>query len=199
MTALGWHKGVIFDLDGTLVDTRLDFTLLCQRLGWPVGTPILEHLATLTDPAEYAVATQIIEQFELEGAEQASWMPGAAELLRQLQQQKIPTAILTRNIKSATELCMKKLQFSVDIVLTREDCAPKPDPEGLLKIANHWQRDCRELLFIGDYVFDLQTAARAGMPSCLYRTAENGHFAAQADFVIDHFIELQRHYIVSTD
>jgi HAD superfamily hydrolase (TIGR01509 family) len=199
MTALGWHKGVIFDLDGTLVDTRLDFTLLCQRLGWPVGTPILEHLATLTDPAEYAVATQIIEQFELEGAEQASWMPGAAELLRQLQQQKIPTAILTRNIKSATNLCMKKLQFSVDIVLTREDCAPKPDPEGLLKIANHWQRDCRELLFIGDYVFDLQTAARAGMPSCLYRTAENGHFAAQADFVIDHFIELQRHYIVSTD
>lgn len=199
MTALGWHKGIIFDLDGTLVDTRLDFTLLCQRLGWPVGTPILEHLATLTDPAEYAVATQIIEQFELEGAEQASWMPGAAELLRQLQQQKIPTAILTRNIKSATELCMKKLQFSVDIVLTREDCAPKPDPEGLLKIANHWQRDCRELLFIGDYVFDLQTAARAGMPSCLYRTAENGHFAAQADFVIDHFIELQRHYIVSTD
>jgi HAD superfamily hydrolase (TIGR01509 family) len=198
MTALGWHKGVIFDLDGTLVDTRLDFTLLCQRLGWPVGTPILEHLATLTDPAEYAVATQIIEQFELEGAEQASWMPGAAELLRQLQQQKIPTAILTRNIKSATELCMQKLQFSVDVVLTREDCAPKPHPEGLIKIANHWQRECRELLFIGDYLFDLQTAARAGMPSCLYRTADNGHFADQADFVIDHFIELQRHYHLSS-
>lgn len=194
MTHLGSHQGIIFDLDGTLVDSRLDFSLLCQRLGWPAGTPILEHLATLTDKTEIAIAQQIIEQFELEGAARASWMPGAAELLQQLQRQNIPTAILTRNIKSATALCMNNLQISVDLVLTREDCAPKPDPAGLLHIAKHWQLECKQLLFVGDYLFDLQTAARAGMPSCLYRTADNGHFANLADFVIDHFAELHQHY-----
>jgi len=195
MTVLGSHQALIFDLDGTLVDSRLDFTLLCQRLGWPAGTPILEHLATLTDPVELSVAAKIIEQFELEGAARASWMPGAEALLAQLQQQGIPTAILTRNIKSATELCIKNLNICVDLVLTREDCAPKPDPAGLLQIARHWQLDCRHILFVGDYLFDLQTAARAGMPSCLYRTRENGHFAELADFVIDHFAELQQHYL----
>jgi len=194
MTVLGSHQGIIFDLDGTLVDSRLDFALLCQRLGWPTGTPILEHLATLTDPQEIAIANEIIEQFELEGAARASWMPGAADLLQQLQRQKIPTAILTRNIKSATALCMNNLQICVDLVLTREDCAPKPDPAGLLHIASQWQLECRQLLFVGDYLFDLQTAASAGMPSCLYRTADNGHFAELADFVIDHFAELHQHY-----
>ncbi len=194
MAVLGSHRGIIFDLDGTLVDSRLDFSLLCQRLGWPIGTPILEHLATLTDPEQVADAQYIIEQFELEGAASASWMPGAEALLQQLQQQQIPTAILTRNIKSATDLCIKNLQISVDIVLTRQDCAPKPDPAGLLHIAKHWQLDCQQLLFVGDYLFDLQTAARAGMPSCLYRTSDNGHFAQFADFTIDHFFELHQHY-----
>ena len=127
---LGDHQGVIFDLDGTLVDSKLDFSVLCQQLGWPAGTPILEHLATITDRNEYQRAVTIIEQFELEGAARASWMPGAADLLQQLQRQKIPTAILTRNIKSATELCINNLNICVDLVLTREDCAPKPDPAG---------------------------------------------------------------------
>lgn len=194
MTRLGLHQGIIFDLDGTLVDSQLDFSLLCQRLRWAEGTPILEHLATLTDASQVAEAQHIIEQFELEGAARAVLMPGVAPLLQHLQQLQIPTAILTRNIKSATELCMQKLNINVDLVLTREDCAPKPDPAGLLHIAGQWQLDCQQLLFVGDYLFDLQTAARAGMPSCLYRTAQNAHFAELADFIIDDFSELHRHY-----
>lgn len=195
MVRLGSHQGIIFDLDGTLVDSQLDFTLLCKRLGWPEGTAILEHLATLTQPGQIARAKQIIEDFELEGAAKATWMPGAAALLEHLQRLNIPTAILTRNIKSATELCMLNLNIQVDLVLTREDCAPKPDPAGLLYIARQWQLDCQKLLFVGDYLFDLQTAARAGMPSCLYRNADNGHFAEHADFIINDFSELHRHYL----
>ena len=188
------HLGIIFDLDGTLVDSALDFNLLCQKLGWPPGTPILEHLVQISDPQQRLQAEHIIEQFELEGAAKARWMPGAESLLHLLQQQGVQTAILTRNIKSATQLCIEKLSIPISLVLTREDCAPKPDPAGLWQIAKNWQLDCQQLLFVGDYLFDLQTARRAGMPSCLYRCTDNGHFAAQADFVIDHFVELQQIY-----
>lgn len=199
---LGEHRGVIFDLDGTLVDSRLDFSVLCQQLGWPAGTPILEQLATMTDRHEYQRALGIIEQFELAGAAAAQWMPGAADLLALLQQQQIPTAILTRNMRSATWHCLDRLGIAVDIVLTREDAPAKPDPTGLLQIASAWQLAPAELIFIGDFHFDLATARAAGMPGCLYLNDQNGHYRAQADFVLPHFDELrlcyqqQEHHIV---
>ena len=193
MIPLGRHRGIIFDLDGTLVDSKLDFTLLCQQLGWPAGTAILEHLATLP-AAEQQKALVVIEQFELAGAAAAHWMPGAAQLLQLLKAQQIPTAILTRNTRQATLLCARNLGIEVDVILTRDDAPAKPDPTGLLQIAGLWQQQCTDLLFVGDYLFDLQTAANAGMPSCLYRGSDNAHFADHADFVIDHFVELHRLY-----
>lgn len=191
---LGQQLGIIFDLDGTLVDSRLDFSLLCQQLGWPAGTAILEHLATLTNPAERARAEQIICDFEMQAAASAEWMPGAEALLRHLQQQNIPTAVLTRNMRAASELCRQRLAIPVPLWLTREDCPAKPDPAGLWLIAKQWQLPVSELLFVGDYWFDLETARRAGMASCLYLNAENQHFAADATYCIRHFIELHQLY-----
>lgn len=191
---LGEHQGVIFDLDGTLVDSKLDFHLLCRQLGWPAGTAILEHLQTLTEPAERQRALGIIEAFELAGAAAAQWMPGAAELLHLLQHHQIPTAILTRNMRSATNLCLQRLGIVVDIVLTREDAPAKPDPAGLLHIAKVWQKEPADLLFIGDFKFDLATAQAAGMPGCLYLNTHNKHYQSEADFVLAHFAELTHCY-----
>ncbi len=70
----------------------------------------------------------------------------------------------------------------------------KPDPAGLWLIAKQWQLPVSELLFVGDYWFDLETARRAGMASCLYLNAENQHFAADATYCIRHFIELHQLY-----
>lgn len=191
---LGQHLGIIFDLDGTLVDSKLDFNLLCHQLGWPVGTPILEHLAQLTEPAERAHAEQVIANFEMQGAAEACWMPGAEALLHHLAAKGIPTAILTRNMRAASQLCRERLAIPVSLWLTREDAPAKPDPTGLLQIAKHWQRPVQQLLFIGDYWFDLETARRAEMPSCLYLNDQNQHFAAAADYSIRHFIELHQLY-----
>ena len=195
MLALGEHKGIIFDLDGTLVDSKLDFDQLCQQLGWPLGTPILEHLATFPlNSAEYQRALQIIHEFELAGARNANWLPGAQELLTVLSEKQIPIAILTRNMREATLLCIEQLAIPIEMVITREDCQPKPDPSGLWHIAKAWQMPSHELLFIGDYLFDLQTAHNAGMPGCLYMNEHNQHFQEMADFVLTDFAHLTELY-----
>ena len=188
-------EGVVFDLDGTLVDSRLDFDELRRRLGFPPGQPILEHLATLNDPIQAATAEKIIADYEMACAKGARWMPGAQTLLKQLRRQNVPTAILTRNIKSATQLMMETLAISVDRVLTREDCRPKPAPDGLLLIAESLGLNTSASIYIGDYVFDLEAARSANMIACLYRNQRNGAFVDKADWVIDHFDQLTQAFI----
>lgn len=180
-------KGVIFDLDGTLVDSRLNFSQICLDIGWPVGTPLLEQLGQLSCQHEAARASNIIRQHELAGAVAASWMPGAKELLFKLKQRGLPLAILTRNMRDATWLMCQRLQIPIELILTREDCAAKPDPEGLHQIAAQWQLPAKQLVYVGDYLFDLQVAANAGMASCLYLNHQNQHFLPQADYSFRHY------------
>lgn len=186
-------KAVVFDLDGTLVDSKLDFTELRRRLGWPEQTLILEHLASLTCPLEQQQAMQIIVDFELEGARNAGWMPNADLLLQQLNQRQIPLAILTRNMRQATELCIEALSIPIDLVLTRDDAPAKPQPEGLWQIAQRLGVQPNEILYVGDYLFDIQTARNAGSYCCLYRYGDNHIYAEQADLVVDDLLELLGH------
>lgn len=185
-------EGVVFDLDGTLVDSRLDFAALRDQLGCPPDIGVLEFVAGLDDREAARVAETAIHDFEMAGARAATWMPGARALLECLHERSLPTAILTRNKREAVTMTVDNLRIDVDMVLTREDCRPKPDPEGLLRIAAHWRRDPSRLVYIGDFRFDLEAARNAGMMACLYLNACNGDLIGQADWAIAHFDELTR-------
>lgn len=186
-------KAVVFDLDGTLVDSKLDFSELRRRLGWPEQSLILEHLATLDCEVKKQQAEQIIIDFELEGARRASWMPNAEVLLQQLKRQNMPMAILTRNMRQATDLCMQALNIPIELVLTRDDAPAKPQPEGLWLIAEQLAVAPNEILYVGDYLFDIQTARNAGAYCCLYRYGDNHIYAELADLVVDDLLDLIVH------
>ncbi|MEH8018173.1 HAD family hydrolase [Rheinheimera muenzenbergensis] len=183
-------KAVVFDMDGTLVDSALDFAAICRDIGWPAGTPLLEQLALLDDPIQFSRADNIIRQHELNGAAKACWMPGAEQCLHTLRANNMPLALLTRNMRQATSLTIQRLQMPIEHVLTREDCAAKPDPAGLLLLAEKLQLPAQQMIYVGDYIYDIETAANAGMMSCLYLNAHNQHFASQADWVFSHFDQL---------
>lgn len=182
-------RGVIFDLDGTLVDSRLDFSRIRRQLDCPDGVGVLEHVEALHGD-DRAQALEAVLAFEREGAEAATWMPGAQEYLAWLCDQSQPVAILTRNAREVAALTVERLAIPVPLVLAREDCAPKPAPDGLLQIAASWQLPPQACVYIGDFIYDLQAARNAGMVACYYDPTGSAEFAQHSDWHIRHFRQL---------
>ncbi|UTA46844.1 HAD family hydrolase [Simiduia sp. 21SJ11W-1] len=188
--------GIIFDLDGTLVDSKLDFPAMRAELGLPAGTGLLEHLASLEDQTQRTQTQAVIERHELQGAQAASWITGAQAALHTLANAGIPMAIVTRNMQSATQQMVKRLGIPIRLIITREDCTHvKPHPEGLLRVANQWQIAPEKLAYLGDYTFDLQAAKRAGMQAWLWRNEHNAAFESEADKVFSEYETLVREFI----
>ncbi len=190
MSAIGSIEGVLFDLDGTLADSRLDFAAMCVEANLPVGTPLLEYLTGLGDCDESRNLRTIIERHEMAGAERATWIDGAKVLVNQLSDAGVPMAIVTRNMRRAAELTVAKLDIPISLLVTREDCLPKPDPEGLLMVAARWSLPVATLAYVGDYKYDLLAATNAGMLGVLLRNASNADFVDLAGAVIGEFNEL---------
>jgi HAD superfamily hydrolase (TIGR01549 family) len=182
-------KGIIFDLDGTLVDSQLDFDLMREELGFPAKTPILEYMHGLS-PIEKQQANSIVLKHEMQGAMRATLMPGVPELLDFLNQENIPHGILTRNCRQATDATLERLGMQMDMVLTREDAPPKPHPGGLREFAQNWKLEPADLAYLGDFKFDLECAHNASMQAWLYDPNGNAPFAELAHEVFAHFDQI---------
>lgn len=180
-------RGIVFDLDGTLVDSKLDFDAIRRDMGLPARTPILEALAA-TPPGPVLERMQaVLRDHELRSAHAATLFDGVMDFLDWIDQRRIRRAILTRNSRECAEIVMNRLGLLFSSVLTREDAPPKPDPAGLLAICKHWEMQPADVVFCGDYLFDLQAGRRAGMRTILFAPDQLPDFADQADMVISRF------------
>lgn len=183
-------QGVVFDLDGTLADSRLDFAAMRADTGCPAGTGLLEYIENLDTEQERRAAYAVIHRYEMEGAEAARWMEGAESLCHRLSGSGLPLGVFTRNSRESAQRMVSALGIPCDVLIAREDAAPKPDPDGLLKIARRFGLACADMLCVGDFLYDLEAADRAGMRSCLYDPAGDSPHARLADYVVEHFDEL---------
>lgn len=186
-------EGVIFDLDGTLVSSQLNFPWLRQQVGCPEGDDILAFAAALTDPHLQQRAHSIIEQHELDDAHSAHWLPGARDFVQQLNRHNYPMAIVTRNFQQAARIKISNNAMPITRVITREEAPAKPDPAALLMIAAEWRLKPEQIMYVGDFRYDVEAANNAGMRSCLYAPQTLPDYAHQADLVIRHFDELTAH------
>ena len=160
-------RGLIFDLDGTLVDSGLDFDLIRREMGLPDKQPILEALAHLIEPRR-SECWAILERHEREGAERATLMPGVAELMDALEERDFHRAVFTRNSRQATLLTLSRLGLSFDTIVAREDAPAKPDPTGIWKICESWGLRPDEVAMVGDYRFDIEAGRNAGARTVCY-------------------------------
>ena len=158
-------RGVVFDMDGTITAPNLDFAGIKEEAG--IGdVDMLDYLRAATGK-EYERVYKILMRFEEGGVANAKLNSGARTLLRYLVQQKIPTALLTRNSRKSVEGVCHKLKLKFDITITREDGPHKPAPEPIWNILKQWKMFRQEVLMVGDYKWDVLCAKAAGIPCAL--------------------------------
>ena len=163
--SLGSIRHWVFDMDGTLTVAVHDFAAIREALGIPPEHDILTHLAAL--PAEEAAAKHAwLLEHERDLAIASKPAEGAVELVRELAGRGCQLAILTRNARELAHVTLEAIGladcFAVEHILGRDEAAPKPSPDGLLKIAQAWDVSPASLVMVGDYRFDTDCGRAAG-------------------------------------
>jgi phosphoglycolate phosphatase len=185
-------EAVLFDLDGTLLDTAADIAEALNRalaeLGWPPiapsevrrmigrGSPLLiERAAAFQSRAlDEAAKAALLERFfhhygylEESGEFKAEPYAGAAECLRALHEARLRIAVVTNKYERFATGLLKALSLRdwVDCVVGGDSCPRrKPDPLPLLFACEQLGLSPARALMVGDSTNDVQAARGAGIP-----------------------------------
>ena len=179
-------KAVIFDLDGTLLNTLQDIvntlnSVLAQH-NYPVHTVDecrflvghgMRELVKKALPEEAGTPETIdlllkdlMTHYADNWSRNSRPYPGISTLLDALTERGIKKAILSNKADHFTQLCAEVLlkEWDFDVVMGHHSAiAHKPDPEGALLVAKMLQEEPSSILYVGDSGIDMLTATRAGM------------------------------------
>lgn len=164
-------KGIIFDLDGTVVDVLYDWKRIKQELQTQ-GEPILSHIQSLQEP-ERSKKWAILERFEEEATAQATLKEGMKKFLAFLKKKRIKTALVTNNSRKNLDFLLNKFQLSFDFLLSREAGLWKPSAAPFLFVMQNLGIGKMECCVIGDSHFDVKAAEEAGIKRIFVLTQEN--------------------------
>ena len=179
-------KLVIFDLDGTLLDTIADLAesanYALKQLGYPthdvetirtfVGNGInrlLERALPSHEQTEENVIrmrSHFVPYYDVHNADLSSPYPGIVNLLEDLQAKGIQIAVASNKYQAATVKLVKQYFPNIDFVEIlgqREGINVKPDPTIVFDILKKAKVSFEETLYVGDSGVDMQTAINAGI------------------------------------
>jgi phosphoglycolate phosphatase len=180
------YKAVLFDLDGTLLDTIGDIGDAANRIleqnGFPshsmdayrrfVGDGALNFIIRAL-PEDKRIDTIIhpcldafLEDYGRNWNVKTKPYDGIPELLDTLTARRLKMAVLSNKPHEYTKQCMAGFlsDWNFDVVFGQRDDVPKkPDPAGALEIAEQLNIAPADFLYLGDTETDLKTSIAAGM------------------------------------
>jgi len=184
-------QGIVMDLDGTLVHSPLNFDSIRRELGIKSGEGILEAIDRMTEDSAKQTHERLAD-FEWQAARGSKRIEGVWEFFQEARSRDQFLGVFTRNSRPIAEFILKENGLEVDVLVAREDAPPKPDPVGLLKICDLWGLSREEVIYIGDYLYDVEAGERAQIETWLFSPAQKPNYHHRAHRVFSSYEELSR-------
>jgi pyrophosphatase PpaX len=175
-------RTVLFDLDGTLIDSvRLILDSYHHTLashGLPprtdeewlrgVGTPLTVQFAEWrNDPAKLEAMIATYREYNLKHHDRmVTVYPGVVEAIRAIREAGVTTGLVTsKNRMGAVRgLALVKLETMMDVLVCADEVTnPKPHPEPVEKAVALLGADPRATVYVGDSIHDMRSGRAAGV------------------------------------
>lgn len=187
-------QAVLFDLDGTLIDTAPDFIriikTMCQKHNHPVpsdeaireqvsaGARAMvklmfgEKLQNVSDdnPQLLAYRQEFLDTYEADICVDSRLFDGLDDLLVTLESQGIPWGIVTNKPRYLAEILLDKLSLTerCSVLVCPDDVTnTKPDPEPMYLACQKLGVNPTDCVYVGDHIRDIQAGNNAGMVTIL--------------------------------
>jgi HAD superfamily hydrolase (TIGR01549 family) len=154
-------KGIIFDLDGTIVDVPYDWRRIRTRLG-ARGESIIGYLNGLQEP-ERSAKWLVLKRYEDRATRRARLRRGIRPLLHRLALAGIKTALVSNNSRENVQFMLRKFRLTFDLVLSRDSGYWKPSGAPFVFALRRLRLARRDAAVVGDSSFDVLAASEAGI------------------------------------
>lgn len=179
-------KAVLFDLDGTLIDTAADFIRIIQAMCKEEGRDIVaaDLIRTqvsegaramvklvypeldVNDPIFLAHRQRFLDIYGADIAVDTDLFEGMYPLLQELEEQHIPWGIVTNKPRWLSEALLKALNLTerCAVLVCPEDVTQtKPDPEPMFLAAKNINIAAEDCIYVGDHPRDIDAGRAANM------------------------------------
>ena len=212
------YKTVVFDLDGTLLNTLTDLAdagnRLCRKYGWPTherqayryfvgnGIPKLVERLAPVDQRTPAVLEAALADFKRDYGQHlrdtTAPYPGIPEMLAKLKANGVQLAVFSNKADALAKEVVKDYFGTQYFTIVRGQMtgvAPKPAAEGTNALLQALHADPASTLYVGDSNVDIRTARNGNLTSCgvLWGFRSRQELEAEgADFIAETPDQLER-------
>jgi 2-phosphoglycolate phosphatase len=211
-------RAVLFDMDGTLLDTAPDFIAICQSMLADRGLASVSDklirdeisggaramvAATFAlspmEPEFEALRLEFLERYQVNCAVHSTLFDGMAELLVDIEKANLIWGVVTNKPVRFAQPIMEQLglaQRSAILICPDHVTNSKPHPEPLILACSMLNLDPASVLFVGDDLRDIESGRDAGTKTAAVRYGyihpddNPDHWGA--DVVVDHPLDLRK-------